>query len=61
MNHRESWAEERHAPSFEEWKRILSGEAEEKKPRAKKDEATVVATPEQKVSSAPSVILRRRT
>jgi hypothetical protein len=60
-NHRESWAEERTAPTEEEWKRILSGEdkpvrkrvsSEDKKLEEEKD------TP----STAPAqtkVILRR--
>src|SRR3954466_11380102 len=34
MNHRESWAEERQAPSREEWARILSGE--DKTPRKRR-------------------------
>lgn len=71
MNHRESWAEERRAPSPEEWARVLSGEAEaeakavRKKEReaaesaaeakARAEAAAKAATP----ASAPRVIVRR--
>ena len=57
MNHRESWAEERRAPSLDEWKKILSGEDKPVRKRAEKTEEpeSVPAAP----SSAPKVILRR--
>jgi hypothetical protein len=65
MNHRESWAEERNAPTLDQWKKTLAGEGEEeKKPRAKKEESApqeAAAVSKPSSQSAPSVILRRRT
>jgi hypothetical protein len=58
MNHRESWAEERRAPSAEEWQKILSGEAAPTKKRASTPkEPQAVSTPAP--VEAPKVILRR--
>jgi len=57
MNHREAWAEERHAPTAEEWAKIQSGDVE-KKPRERK-----VAPPpvdQKPVSTAPKVIRRQQ-
>ncbi|MGK5086296.1 hypothetical protein WDW86_01960 [Bdellovibrionota bacterium FG-2] len=57
MNHRESWAEERKAPSAEEWARTLSGEDKPVRKRSaveKAPEAEPAAKP-----SGPQVILRR--
>jgi hypothetical protein len=57
MNHRESWAEERRAPSRQEWQKILSGEDKPVRKRAERapEEEKSVASE----SSAPKVILRR--
>ena len=57
MNHRESWAEERTAPSREEWMRTLAGE--DKPARVRKPKEEVTEAPSTPVSSAPRVILRR--
>lgn len=57
MNHRESWAEERKAPSKEEWARTLSGEDKPVRKRQPKAETTEPVQPS--VSSVPRVILRR--
>jgi len=59
MNHRESWAEERTAPSQKEWERILAGE--DKTPRQRKVAETepAEASPKQQAPSQPAVILRR--
>lgn len=59
MNHRESWAEERAAPTLEEWKKTLSGEDKVPRKRKPKEEAAV----EEKAAPAgpPKVILRRST
>jgi hypothetical protein len=58
MNHRESWAEERKAPSREEWARTLSGEDKPtRKPREKKAEEPEAPAPA--APTAPKVILRR--
>lgn len=60
MNHRESWAEERKAPSMDEWKQILIDEAAPKT-RAKKV-VEVPKTPEpEKPKGPPKVIIRRST
>ena len=56
MNHRETWAEERAAPSFEQWQRILSGEDKPVRKRAEKT-PDPVTTPAP--SAAPKTILRR--
>jgi hypothetical protein len=56
MNHRESWAEERHAPTHDEWVRTLSGDVE--KPVRTRKEA--VKAPEAVApKAAPAPILRR--
>lgn len=59
MNHRESWAEERKAPTLDEWKAELIAEAQPKKRERKpKEEEIPVAV--QKPVSEPKVILRRK-
>lgn len=62
MNHRESWAEERRAPTFEEWEKLLKGEGE-RKPRERRPK-TEVKAPEDSggagPATAPKVILRRQ-
>ena len=58
MNHRESWAEERHAPTPEEWKKTAAGEGE--RPRVRKEKPVEEAPAPKPVSSAPAVIIRRR-
>lgn len=55
MNHRESWAEERQAPSLEEWQKILSGEDKPVRKRVEKAPEPAAAPP----PSVPKVILRR--
>ena len=58
MNHRESWAEERKAPTREEWQRELAGENKPKRTRAPK--ATAEEKPAAPAAPAkPQVILRR--
>ena len=60
VNHRESWAEERHAPSREEWAAILVQQDEPvKRPRAKKVEEP--AAPVTKTTAEPAKVIRRRT
>lgn len=60
MNHRESWAEERKAPTAEEWARVLSGEDE--KPRRRRETPVEAPAPEPaKSTEPPKVILRRKT
>jgi hypothetical protein len=60
MNHRESWAEERRAPSREEWQKTLKGEEEPVKrtrtPKAAQPQAEAAPA----ASKGPAVILRRR-
>ncbi len=59
MNHRESWAEERRAPSKEEWARVLSGEDKPARRRAAPEaQPETVQPPTQ--AEAPKVILRRK-
>lgn len=62
MNHRESWAEEREAPTRQEWARILEEESAPKK-RRPRGEADASVAPEpvlpKPVVSAPKPILRR--
>ena len=52
LRHRESWAIEQRAPSFEEWKKTLEDEekgiSRERKPRVRQED-TPVATPSRKV------------
>ncbi len=58
LNHRESWAEDRKAPSREAWISELSGE--NKKPRTRKSvEADPNAGLTRVVDTSPKVILRR--
>ena len=58
MNHRESWAEERKAPSKEEWAKVLSGE--DKPTRQRRAAAEPEAEkPELTPKQPPKVILRR--
>lgn len=59
MNHRESWAEERRAPSKEEWARQLADEAAPKKrgPRTKTPEPETAAPAQP--ATPPRVIVRR--
>ena len=59
MNHRDSWAEERKAPSREEWAKILSGEDKTEKKQLKKELVPTPDNPPPSQSSAPKVILRR--
>ena len=59
MNHRESWAEERKAPSPEEWTQILAEEAMPVK-RVRKPVAEASSTPTIEKKSAPVVIRRAR-
>lgn len=57
MNHRESWAEERKAPTADEWAKIQSGED---KPARKRAPAEAAPQPTEPVKAAPKVILRRQ-
>jgi hypothetical protein len=73
MNHRESWAEERKAPTRGEWAKILSGTAPSPRKEKTESEPKVTSDPASKLSSelsvepsgkisaarAPKVILRR--
>jgi hypothetical protein len=56
INHRESWAEERKAPSLEEWQKILSGEDKPKRTRKPKEEPIEAPKP----TAAPAKVLVRR-
>jgi hypothetical protein len=56
MNHRESWAEERKAPTYDEWVKTLAGEDKVPRKRSPKEEAPAEAP---SPASAPRVILRR--
>ena len=59
MNHRESWAEERHAPSREDWEKELRGESE---PKTRKPRAPAPAAEPAPAAPAPArVILRRKS
>lgn len=62
MNHRESWAVERTAPSEEIWKKVLAGEEEDptfpSQTKPKEPEPPKAAQPAA-ASSGPKVILRR--
>ena len=57
MNHRESWAEERKAPSKEEWAEMLAKEAE---PAKRTRKAAVEAAPEPVVEKKAAPVLIRR-
>ena len=60
MNHRESWAEERKAPSKEEWAQILAEEAAPKKRKPR--EAAAVEEAKAAVPVGPArVLVRRKT
>ncbi|MCM2279594.1 MAG: hypothetical protein NDJ89_16085 [Oligoflexia bacterium] len=62
MNHREAWAEERRAPSAEEWQKILAGENEPAERRSRqKESAPPAPQPAPAAPSAPKTILRRRS
>jgi len=56
MNHRETWAEERRAPTPEEWQKILSGEDKPVRTRAEKKIEPESQAP---APQAARVILRR--
>ena len=58
MNHRESWAEERRAPTRDEWKKLLSGEDKPVRRRGEKP-ADIADVPVVAAPQAPKVILRR--
>lgn len=57
MNHRESWAEERKAPSYDEWVKTLSGEDKVPRKRTPKDAAPVA---EAKLAVTPTKVILRR-
>lgn len=59
MNHREAWAEERTAPSEEEWKQILAGENEPRKREKSQPAAQSEAVAPKAAPAAAKVILRR--
>jgi hypothetical protein len=58
MNHRESWAEERTAPTYEEWQKTLSGEDKPKRTRKPPKDEEQAAAPAP-APAKPKVILRR--
>jgi len=60
MNHRESWAEEKKAPSLDEWKKTLAGEDEPKRTRKPKEEKPAE---EKKAAplAPPKILIRRRS
>lgn len=58
MNHRESWAEERKAPSREEWLKMLADEEVPIK-RTRNTELEISPESPSTVKSAPQVIIRR--
>lgn len=62
MNHRDSWAEERKAPTAEEWAKALSGDDKPARaPRKEKPEEAKPAAPAAQAPSQPArVILRRK-
>jgi len=63
VRHREAWAEERTAPTKEEWIKILSGELEPERKRNTSTEEKTDASPApaKSPSIAPKVILRRQS
>ena len=64
MNHRESWAEERKAPTHEEWKKICEEEAAPKKRERKafpEADSETAAQAEVTTPAKPAVILRKRS
>lgn len=60
MNHRESWAEEKTAPTKSEWAEMLAA-AEEPKKRPRKKEEISVPTSATKPVGPPRVIIRRKS
>jgi hypothetical protein len=59
MNHRDSWAEERKAPTHEEWAKILAGEDKPERKQTKKELSSTDEIAPAPQSSPPKVILRR--
>lgn len=61
LRHKESWAEERRAPSAEEWRKIQDGEGEA--PRARTPKTVASDAPPAPEPKPPTVatILRRRS
>ncbi|OFZ20978.1 MAG: hypothetical protein A2X94_06490 [Bdellovibrionales bacterium GWB1_55_8] len=59
MNHRESWAEERKAPTREEWQRMQVEDAAPKRRVRKTAEESPSKAVEKKAPEPPKVILRR--
>jgi hypothetical protein len=59
MNHRESWAEERRAPTREEWQKILDGEDE--RPTRKRQSSTPAAETQATPQAAPAKVILRRS
>lgn len=59
VRHRDSWAEEKKAPSEETWKRVMAGE-EIWPPRAPKEKAEVKPTAKP-AGDTPKVVIRRRS
>lgn len=55
VSHRESWAEEKKAPSRAHWEKVLKGEADLE---PKKEKAAPVAAPPP--ASGPKIIIRRK-
>lgn len=60
MNHRESWAEERTAPTAAEWAATLAA-ANEPKKRPRKKEEVAEAAPAPTPSGPAKVIVRRKS
>lgn len=61
MNHRESWAEERTAPTKSEWAEIQAAAEEPKKRPRKKEEIPDASPSTSAPPSAPRVIVRRNS
>jgi hypothetical protein len=59
MNHRESWAEERSAPSLEEWQAAESAPRKRRSPRADEDAEAEQQNAAPKATSPVKTILRR--
>ena len=60
MNHRESWAEERKAPTREEWARIQEEEAQPRKRKPREVAAPAEEAPKPAAPAAPPRVLIRR-
>jgi hypothetical protein len=60
LRHKDSWAEERSAPSAEDWQKMLNGEAEPTRTRAPKPDATTISAPSEPKPQTVTTILRRR-